>query len=100
MRRLDGDVEVTAAGGIGPIQQTGPDVILGELRVLLQEIDARGTRREEVEDQRKPDPGPPDTGLPEAHARVDGNPGKKVFSVHDALLLQPTRLYQPRAHRW
>src|SRR5271169_4961272 len=65
------------------VGDAGADVGLFDARVVVQDFLAAHSAREQVENQRHPDPVPPNAGLSEAHLRVDRDAGKQLFSGHD-----------------
>src|ERR1017187_1230830 len=65
------------------VGDAGADVGLVEARVVAQDFFAARPAREQVENQRHPDPVPPDARLSEAHLGVDRYAGKQLFSSHD-----------------
>src|ERR1700690_2513732 len=69
-----------------PVGDAGADVGLVEARVVAQDFFAAHPTREQIENQRHPDPGPPNAGLPEAHLRGDRDAGKQLLSGHDGTI--------------
>src|ERR1035437_3551136 len=64
------------------VGDAGADVGLFDSRVFVQDFLAAHSAREQVENQRHPDPVPPNAGLSEAHLRVHRDAGKQLFSGH------------------
>src|SRR5664280_1561733 len=64
------------------VGNAGADVGLFDSRVFVQDFLAAHSAREQVENQRHPDPMPPNAGLSEAHLRVHRDAGKQLFSGH------------------
>src|SRR5450756_141311 len=64
------------------VGDAGADVGLFDSRVFVHDFLAAHSAREQVENQRHPDPVPPNAGLSEAHLRVHRDAGKQLFSGH------------------
>ena len=63
-------------------RDAGQDVVAGDARVIAHELLGCRTVRQQVEDQRDPDPMAADAWLPEADVRVDRDAAEEFFPRH------------------
>jgi hypothetical protein len=72
-----------AAGGQeGAVREAGPEVIVGEVGVVGEDLVVGHAVGQEAEDEPDPDAGPPDDGLAERHLRVDGDAVEELVAGH------------------
>jgi len=70
----DWNINKSLPGHLGRLRERRPDILSGQGRVRCQDFGLRGARRQIVNDEGDPDPGPLDAGFPVTDVRINRDP--------------------------